>query len=58
MGAPRFYDKSSVEVLVTALKRARKFIAQNTSLPRELVALELKNIDDALVSLDPPSTST
>ncbi|GAA5013083.1 hypothetical protein GCM10025794_01320 [Massilia kyonggiensis] len=57
VGAPRLYDRSSVDVLVTALKRAREFIAQDTSSPRESVALELRNIDEALASLDPPSTS-
>ena len=58
VGAPRLYDRSSVEVLVTALKRAREFIAQDTGSPRESVALELRKIDDALASLDLPLTST
>lgn len=51
----RYVDSYSVDVLVMALKRAREFIAQDTRLPSELVALELKNIDDALASLDVPN---
>jgi predicted transcriptional regulator len=45
------YPKSRVDALVSAVERARAFIAAQATSSPELIAAELKNIDEALATI-------